>query len=90
MFACCVSLLLFPVPVTESLTIQSSANIESIEIFDLSGSMVVQGENMTSIDLSILSTGVYIVNLHTDGGAIIRKKIYEKMNSGQSKISPFH
>ncbi|MES2747336.1 MAG: T9SS type A sorting domain-containing protein [Bacteroidota bacterium] len=61
--------LLTPNPVTNTFSINRSDEIQSLEIYDLTGKKIVsKNENFTNIDVSFLSSGMYIIRLKTDSG----------------------
>lgn len=53
----------FPNPVTNQLNIESNQEIYSIEILDLSGRLLFTNHSQRSIDVSGLSSGVYLVRV---------------------------
>ena len=59
----------YPNPVTNHLTIESTSEIESLEIYDTNGRKILgQKSNDNSIDVSHLSAGSYIIRCITDQG----------------------
>ena len=68
------SVKLFPNPVTDYLHIESEFAIEYITIYDLTGRMVKQiRQSATSIDMSDLATGFYLMKITTDQGEAMHK-----------------
>lgn len=57
----------YPNPTSSYLTIESKDKIESIQIFNLAGSMV-QTEKSNMFSVEGLNTGIYIVNIQTNSG----------------------
>jgi|GEM_PF-202479 len=55
---------LYPIPVIESAIVHWPEPMKLIEVFNLSGTRVAKATNATSIDLSTISAGVYVVRLH--------------------------
>lgn len=68
----------YPNPVINRLTIESSYPIDKIEIFNtMGGSISVKGDNFQSIDLEQLKAGLYYVKVYTLMGIDIKKIIKE-------------
>lgn len=58
-----------PNPVTAQFSINRSSEIESLEIYDVTGKKIKSlYENFTNIDVSFLSSGLYILKIKTEGG----------------------
>ena len=60
----------YPNPVKHILSIKNQSNIDHIQIFSVSGKSVLSKNingNSAEIDLSGLSTGMYILNVKSDG-----------------------
>ncbi|PCJ94587.1 MAG: hypothetical protein COA50_12580 [Flavobacteriaceae bacterium] len=70
---------LYPIPITSDklLIVHSPIEMELIEVFNMAGVKVTTATNTNSIDLSHLSSGIYIVSLHSDSG-VIKKKIVKQ------------
>jgi hypothetical protein len=62
------SFMIFPNPAKERITIESKDQIERVEILDLSGKLKQMDINLTSIDISRLSSGMYILNVYSKSG----------------------
>ena len=72
------SLLLYPNPVSTNLSIETSSTIESLSIYDLTGSLVKKVEGDTkSIDVTELSIGNYFIKIQTNKG-LINKRFIKK------------
>jgi ligand-binding sensor domain-containing protein len=72
----------FPNPVKDIITIEMPAglNIYSIEIYNMQGNVVKSqkvANNQKTIDVGGLDSGVYIVRVQTDGGAVMKKMVKE-------------
>lgn len=70
-------LALYPNPVTSELNIETAnSTIEKVAVYNLIGQMVksIEGDART-IDMSNLSSGTYLVKIHTNQGIIDRKII---------------
>jgi hypothetical protein len=65
---------IYPNPANEIVTVKSDENIESLEIFSLEGSKI-KSCNATKIDISDLSSGMYIMHIKTAEGKFGTKKI---------------
>lgn len=71
---------LFPNPVMDQLTIQAEdLTFESVRIFDAQGQILtvqpVSASTTFSMDVSHLSSGVYILEIRTESGFIIKKVV---------------
>lgn len=66
---------LSPNPVSSDLTIKSSKDIKKVEIYDLSGSLVMVSSNLKQINVSKLDRGAYIIKVITSEGATSAKFI---------------
>ncbi len=72
---------LYPIPTNEILTIESSNPIISIEIYTILGQMVKQetlSENVTLLNVSFLSKGIYLIVLKDSRNRRHLKKIIKK------------
>ena len=67
---------IFPNPVENILHIENSININSLNVFNQIGQLVIESKNK-KLDFSNLSKGLYILSLETETG-IITKKIVKK------------
>lgn len=65
-----------PNPITDYLYISGSDNIESLEVFNIGGNKVMTVNNELTekkIDLTDLTTGIYIIRIKTPDGICVRK-----------------
>ncbi len=73
------TLKVFPNPVTELLTLESTVPLQSVIITDLLGKIVFTKNNVSNpkavLDLQFLTTGIYIVKSQTDNGQRTSRKI---------------
>lgn len=72
------SIMMFPNPAQDSITIKSNGNLQSIEVFDAQGRIIIQyieNSQTASINLSQHASGIYFVKIVTDSGAKIEKLI---------------
>jgi hypothetical protein len=65
----------YPNPVSETLFIQGAASVTSVQLFDSKGALVVEQNNVTSIDVSHLTTGVYVLRITASNGSVETKKV---------------
>ena len=65
---------IYPNPTTNLLTIKSKEPIDKINLFDLTGKLITTTKELT-IDLSDLTSGLYIMTIHLTTGQQIEKKI---------------
>lgn len=71
---------IFPNPATNSLRVDCSENIEirNIEVLDLNGRIFnVAYDSNNTIDISNLTTGLYLILIHSDTG-VLTKKVLKK------------
>jgi len=70
-------LVVFPNPTSDMLTLSSDGKlIRSAQVFDLSGRMLInlnQNSNISTVDVSSLSVGMYILQLNMEGVITSRK-----------------
>ena len=75
-------ILLYPNPTSNLLKIRSTTSISKVQIYDLNGRIVkeVKSENtINEIDISQLSSGIYIVRLANQNNSMISsRKIIKK------------
>ena len=73
-----VNFSIYPNPVVNTLNIASETNIESVEIYSLTGTLLQQTKgNVSTVDVSSLNAGSYIVKIQTARG-ISSKMIIKK------------
>lgn len=69
---------LYPNPVVDMLNIESDSEIRYVEIFDISGRMVLRAEgNDTRISTQSLTSGVYAVRVVTENDVLVQKIVKE-------------
>jgi hypothetical protein len=71
---------IYPNPVDEKIFISGNfENITSIKMFDMSGKLIIETNNLTSsIDVSGIPNGVYFVNIIENGNLIVHKVLINK------------
>jgi len=57
----------YPNPVRDILTVSSAKKINSITVYNAAGQLVKSAQNSSSVDMSALSAGVYMVKTNVDG-----------------------
>jgi hypothetical protein len=67
----------YPNPTSGLLHIDSDQAIEKIEVYDLLGREVIASGSETEVDLSTLSSGVYLVKVHLENEVHVRKVLKE-------------
>ncbi len=67
----------YPNPTTSSFSLESEANVASIEILDSRGTTVVHYNAATTYDVSALENGFYSILAKTDEGTILKQLIVE-------------
>ena len=68
--------LIFPNPVKDILSISGIENITSIKVYSIQGKLEKEVKNSDQIDLSNLSTGIYLIKV--DNGNTYLKKVIKK------------
>jgi Domain of unknown function (DUF2436). len=66
----------YPNPANSTLYVNATSNINKIEVFNMLGQNVMTvavNDNNASINTSNLSTGMYMLKLHTDNGVVNQK-----------------
>ncbi|MDB9755202.1 T9SS type A sorting domain-containing protein [Winogradskyella sp.] len=71
------SVAMYPNPVTDILTIDSNAMLQHICVYSINGAKVFTTEkvNNNTIDLSALTSGMYILKIETNKGSVFKKLI---------------
>ena len=68
------SVKLYPNPVSDRLFIKSTEQIESVSIYNINGQLVKQAiETTNGIDVSVLPSGVYMIQINTSNNSINQK-----------------
>ena len=73
-------IVLYPVPTKQilNISIQNTAKIESVNVFDMKGKLVlISNSSDSKIDLSVLNSGIYLISVRTSKG-IYTEKIIKK------------
>ena len=68
----------YPNPVSDVLQIKSTSNFSSVELYSLSGRLLVKQANAEAIDMRSLSNGMYLLKLTSAEGQSLTKKIIKK------------
>jgi CotH kinase protein/Lamin Tail Domain/Secretion system C-terminal sorting domain len=74
------NVIIYPTPVKNSLTVESSVNINRLLLFDFQGSLLQTiniNEGKYSLEMSSYSSGLYIIEVITSEGTIVRRIIKE-------------
>lgn len=58
-----------------NLSVSKSVNINSVELYNIIGKLVLKTDNAKSLDLSHLESGVYLLKVSTDLGSLTKKVI---------------
>ena len=65
---------IFPNPVTDVLYIGNAVNIDKIQVFDMTGRLLIdEGKSLVSIDVSAFDRGTYFIRLFSNGKSTIEK-----------------
>ena len=68
----------FPIPTNNFITVKSNVNINSYEIFDITGKIVIKSEGLevvNKIDVSNLVNGVYFISIYNGNEFLGNKKM---------------
>lgn len=71
---------LYPNPAVDNVTVSADASIESVEVYSVSGSLVLSAQfsgNETDEDINVsdLTPGIYVVKVNTAAGAVTERLI---------------
>lgn len=69
------SVTLYPNPTSATLNIKTSLSIDSVIVLDLLGKRQMYFEETETIDVSHLSSGIYMVNITTENGIVVKKMV---------------
>lgn len=64
---------LYPNPTTGIVRIETAEPVQHLEVFSLTGSLLIDAGNASSIDLGSLAAGTYLLRITTANGTAIRK-----------------
>jgi len=67
----------YPNPVEDVLRVQSSENIDKLEVYNVLGKRVGSSTNSNTFDMSGLNSGIYILKIHS-GSVIASKKVIKR------------
>lgn len=68
---------IYPNPANNLLNIQSSTQIQSVEVLNIQGQLVIKEGNVNQINVSNLTNGVYMIRIATDNGVKVQKFVKE-------------
>jgi len=68
---------IYPNPANSMLNIQSSTQIQSVELFNIQGQLVIKEGNVNQINVSSLTNGVYMIRIATENGVKVQKFVKE-------------
>ncbi|MCW3789147.1 LamG-like jellyroll fold domain-containing protein [Plebeiibacterium sediminum] len=72
---------IYPNPAQRFLYIQSTSNIKSVTIYDITGNVVLVSKNTDTLDLQNIPNGTYILHINVnDEDYVVRKIIVSKNN----------
>jgi hypothetical protein len=72
------SITIYPNPATNTLYIDSHTSIETSEVYNISGKLLLTKQlNSNQIDISSLAKGLYFIKLTTEEGSVVRKFVKE-------------
>ena len=68
----------FPNPVTDVINITSNINLDKVELYNLLGNLVLKTEtNTNSIDVTNLSSGIYLISVYSGNERVVKKIIIQ-------------
>jgi hypothetical protein len=68
----------YPSPATSALIIDGLTNTALVEIYDISGKLLLTKQlNTQQLDISLLAKGLYFIKLTTEEGSVVRKFVKE-------------
>jgi len=68
----------FPNPVKDKISISSNISLDRIEIYNLLGNLVLKTESNTNeIDVTSLTSGIYLISIYSGNEKIVKKIIVE-------------
>lgn len=65
----------YPNPVKDELNIETEYNVETVQVFDLTGKTVLTLKGSSNLNVSQLTNGVYILRVTTDNGVLTQKLV---------------
>ncbi len=68
---------IYPNPADNLLNIQSSTQIQSVEILNIQGQLIIKEGNVNQINVSSLTNGVYMIRIATNNGVKVQKFVKE-------------
>ncbi|MEI7977728.1 MAG: Ig-like domain-containing protein [Bacteroidota bacterium] len=70
----------YPNPVSNLLTIKTINNltIQQLQLLDITGKMIAQFNNQTEIDLSEIANGMYLLQIQTENGNLIKQVVVNR------------
>ncbi|HEY0047270.1 MAG TPA: T9SS type A sorting domain-containing protein, partial [Flavobacterium sp.] len=71
------TIVIYPNPATEQISISGVGEILQIEIFNILGSKVFDAKDTNKVDISSLDSGVYLISIQTESGSGFKKFIKE-------------
>ncbi len=65
----------YPNPTNDIVTVKMPSNIEvvSMKLFDVLGNLVLKNANTSRLDVSNLSSGLYLLDITTTAGSVSKK-----------------
>ncbi len=71
------SILIYPNPTRKYIHILTALDVKSFDLYDILGNRVLISEETNQINIESLSSGIYLLNINTNLGKIIKKVIIE-------------
>ena len=66
----------FPNPASTEINIQTNINIDYVEVYDIFGKLVLrESKTVNSIKIGNLNSGLYLLNIYSEGARIVKKVI---------------
>ncbi|MBP5516163.1 MAG: T9SS type A sorting domain-containing protein [Bacteroidales bacterium] len=66
---------IYPNPTSSVININAEGQVKNVSIFNLMGQQVINANNSTSIDLSVLGNGSYVVRVELENGTVATRTV---------------
>jgi uncharacterized protein YjdB len=70
----------YPNPSGNFVTITTNNNliIQQLQLFDITGKIIAQFNNQTEIDLTNIANGIYLLNIQTEKGNLVKQIVVNR------------
>ena len=70
------NLKVYPIPAVDIINIESEAKLDYVRLYDINGNLIKHRKE-NQLDISELNVGMYILQIRTEAGELISKKVYK-------------